>query len=72
MESNQTLVSFLSDLIPFVLEEEKCHIRQEIGTKDVSVIFDGTCHLGEALAVVLRLVDDDFSSGTYATACKKP
>ncbi len=51
----------MSDLIPFILGEEKQQIRHEINGKDVSVIFDGTCRLGEALALVLRFVDEDFS-----------
>lgn len=51
----------MSDLIPFILGEEKSHIRQEIDGKDVSLIFDGTCRLGEALALVFRFVDDNLS-----------
>ena len=51
----------MSDLIPFILGEEKQQIRKEIDGKDVSVIFDGTCRLGEALTVVLRFVDENFS-----------
>ena len=50
----------LSDLIPFVLQEERSLIKQEIQGRDVSVIFDGTTHLGEAMAVVLRFVDEDW------------
>ena len=51
----------ISDLILFILREEKSHIRQDIDGKDISVIFDGTCRCGEALAFALRFVDDDFS-----------
>ena len=48
----------MSDLIPFVLGEEKQQVRQELNGKDVAVIFDGTCRLGEALVIVLRFVED--------------
>ena len=48
-------------MIPFILGEEKQQLRYEIDSKDVSVIFDGTYRLGEAFALVLRFVDDDFS-----------
>ena len=48
----------MHDLIPFVANDEQKRIRQEIGGKDVSVIFDGTTRLGEALAVIAWFVDD--------------
>ena len=47
----------MSDLIPFILKEEKCKLKEEINGKDVAVIFDGTSRLGEALVIVLRFVD---------------
>lgn len=48
----------LSDLIPFVLQNEKVTIRKEVTGKAVSVIFDGTARLGEALCIILRYVDE--------------
>jgi hypothetical protein len=51
----------MSDLIPFVLKEEQQRIKQEISSKFVSVIFDGTSRLGEALAVVLRFIGIDWT-----------
>ena len=47
----------MSDVIPFILSEEKRRIKDEITGKDVSVIFDGTSQLGEALAIVVLLVN---------------
>ena len=47
----------MSDLVPFVLSEEKQKLRCELQDKKVSVIFDGTTRLGEAMVVVLRFVD---------------
>ena len=49
----------MSDLIPFILSEEKRSLRDEINGKDVAVIFDGTSRLGEALVVVIRFMDFD-------------
>ena len=51
----------MSDLITFLCSQEQADIKNEIGEKPVSVIFDGTTRLGEALAIVVRFVDDSFS-----------
>ncbi len=47
----------MSDLIPFVLNEELRQIKAEIVGLPVAAIFDGTSRLGEALAIILRFVD---------------
>ena len=52
--------SHMLDLIPFILEQEKSKIKDEIKGKFVSIIFDGTSRLGEVLAVVIRYVDQDW------------
>ena len=45
-----------------MLEKEQKALRQEIAAAShVAIIFDGSTHLGEALAVVVRLVDEKFS-----------
>ena len=44
------------DLIPVVLKQEKSRIQSKIFEQDVSVIFDVTSQLGEALAIVLHFV----------------
>ena len=46
--------SHLADYIPPILMNVNQAIRNELKDKDVSVVFDGTCRLGEALAVVVR------------------
>ena len=48
------------DLIPFILNEHLAEIKSEIDGKFVGVIFDGTTHTCEALAVVIRFISDDF------------
>ena len=49
--------SHMLDLVPFVLEEEKSLIKEEIKNKDMSIIYDGTTRLGEVLAIVIRYID---------------
>jgi len=48
----------LFDLIPFIQKREVSAISAEINGKDLSVCFDGTTRLGEALAIVVRYIDD--------------
>lgn len=50
----------MSDLVPFILMEEQAKIKQEVEGKDVSVIFDSTNRLGEAMAVVICFVSDEW------------
>ena len=51
----------MHDYVPFILKEEESRIHSEIDGQQLSVIFDGTSRLGEALAVVLRFVSSDWS-----------
>ena len=51
----------MSDLIPFILSEEVQRLKSEIKDKPISVIFDGTCRLGEALVITVRYVSDAFT-----------
>ncbi len=44
------------DYIPFILKEEEARMRAEIQDTHLSVIFDGTCRQGEALAILVRFV----------------
>ena len=50
----------MHDLIPFIHKQEFEKIREEINGKDISVIFDGTTCLGEALAIVKRYVNAEW------------
>ena len=51
----------MCDLIPFIITQEKADIKAEIVGKPVSVVFDGTTRLGEAMAIVIRFVDNSFA-----------
>ena len=47
----------MSDLVPLIVAQEQTEIKNELSGRPVSVVFDGTTRLGEALAVVVRFVD---------------
>lgn len=49
------------DLIPFILKEEEARVRKEMTGKYLSVIFDGTSRLGEALVVIVRFVGEEWT-----------
>ena len=52
----------LSQLILSIIEKERETLKTEFSLVDgCSVIFDGTTRLGEALAIVLRFVDDEWN-----------
>ena len=48
----------MSDHIPFIRSREIAAIKEEMADRNISVIFDGTTRLGEALAIVIRFVHD--------------
>ena len=48
----------MCNLILFILTEEMKWIRDEIDGKPVSIVFEGTTRLGEALVIVMRFIDD--------------
>ena len=49
----------MKDIIPSVLEKEREKIKAEIqNVQEVSMIFDGTVRLDEALAIVIRYVQE--------------
>ena len=50
-----TDVSHMFQLVPFVLEQEKSLLKEEIKGKH---LYDGTSRLGEVLAVVVRYVNE--------------
>ena len=50
----------MSDLIPFILLQEKEQIKKEISGKAMSVVFNGTSRLGEVFVIVVRFVDSNW------------
>ena len=51
----------MSDLILFIHQQEQSKIKEEIEGMKVGVIFDGTTRLGEAMAIIIRFVDSQWS-----------
>ena len=48
----------MRQLIPFILEQEYKTVAEEVKGKNLSITFDGTTRDGEALAVLVRFVND--------------
>ena len=52
----------LSQMIPSIIEKEKETLKTELSLVDgCSVICDGSTRMGEALAIVVRFVDDEWN-----------
>ena len=43
----------MSYTVPFIFTQEQAHIKEETTGKNLSVIFDGTTRLGEAMAILI-------------------
>ena len=55
----------MADLVSFIHFQEIATIKQELSGCPVSVVFDGTTRLGEALAIVVCFVDDKLCIQQY-------
>jgi hypothetical protein len=51
----------LRQLVPFIHKQEQAIVKSEINGKEVSVIFDGTTHVCEAMVILLRFVDNQWN-----------
>ena len=47
----------MSDFIPFIHQQEQKKVKNELEGRKVSVIFDGTTRLGEAMVIIIRFID---------------
>ena len=43
-----------------ILHDERNKLKQQLSGRQVSVIFDGTTHVAEAMAVVVRYIDNQW------------
>jgi len=48
------------DIVPLLFSQQQAQIKEELNGKDLSVIFDGTTRLGEAMATVVRFISSDW------------
>ena len=55
-----TSSSNLRQIIPFIHKNEMEKIKEAVDKKHVSIIFDGTTHVCEAMVIVVRYVTDDW------------
>ena len=62
----------LSELIPAVLESERKFVKAALQGRDISIIFDGTTHVAEAFALVVRVINGDFNAKQYLHTCQPP
>ena len=63
LEENALLLSDrrqMADIVPFIFSQEQKLIKQEISGKYLSIVFDGTTRLGEAMAIIVRYVDSEW------------
>ena len=61
LEENVAGRRTMSDLIPFAYQEEQRRVKTEMHGQKVTVIFDGTSRIVEAMAIILRFVDKDWT-----------
>lgn len=50
----------MTELIPVIHQEQQGMIKSQINGKQISLIFDGTTHVAEAMVVVLQFIDDEW------------
>ena len=50
----------MSDLVPFILSQEKEILKSDLAGKCLSITFDGTTRLGEVFVIVVHFVDPDW------------
>ena len=53
--------SHMAEFIPVVRQEEIKTIQDELTGREISIVFDGTTRLGEALVVLVRFLDSEWT-----------
>ena len=64
MEENAFLLSqasSLSQLVPFIHQQEQISVKNEIDQQEISIIFDGTTHVCEASVILVCFVDEKWN-----------
>ena len=51
----------MSDLVPLIVSQEQGDIKSEVSGRPLLVVFDGMTRLGEAMAIIVRYINDSFS-----------
>ena len=55
-----TSVPSMQQLLPFVLSQDRDRVKAAINGKPISIIFDGTTHVCEALVIIVRHLTDNW------------
>ena len=50
--------SNLSQLVPFIHQQEQISVKNQIDQQEISIILDGATHICEALVILVRFVDE--------------
>ena len=50
--------SNLSQLVPFIHQQEQISVKNQIDQQEISIIFDGTTHVCDALVILVHFVDE--------------
>ena len=53
--------SNLSQLVPFIHQQEQISVKNQIDQQEISIIFDGTTQVCEALVTLVRFVDEKWN-----------
>ena len=53
--------SNLSQLVPFIHQQEQISVKNQIDQQEISIIFYGTTHVCEALVILIRFVDEKWN-----------
>ena len=53
--------SNLSQLVPFIHQQEQISVKNKINQQEISIIFDGTTHVCEALVILVCFVDEKWN-----------
>ena len=56
LEENALTLTIMSQLLPFVLSQERDRVKAAINGKPISIIFDGTTHVCEALVIIVGIL----------------
>jgi len=57
----------LNQLVPFIHQQEQISVKNQINQQEISIIFDGTTHVCEALAILVRFVEKKWNNRRHVS-----
>ena len=61
LSNSSNMMDYVTIIYEQEIEKIKAEIRQGVSARDVSVIYDGSTRQGEAIVILVRLVDNDWN-----------